>query len=1678
MNDQTAEELDVSVDLGAEQPASATPSPLPDPRALLASYEREAHARGADASAAALHFAMGRIWEVRLRSPREAAASYQNAYRLDPQHRPNLSAARRLFCRVGNWQMALQLVDAELAAGPTPAQRRALSLERGHLLADRMGASAEAAATFRELLSEDPSDTAAAVALEAMALSSGDPEALVDAYRREAAAVGDPSVELYCLTAAASLLEDRLERPDEAAELYRAAHRLSPGDPAALAGLCAHAERLGQWEELVEALLAEGRQSKGSTAAALLYQAAQVCSERLDREPDALAALIEARKAAPDDPLVLEELARIYEHKGLWAEYAEILETRLASRRSSRESVELSLRLAELYEERLEREDDAIARYRALLELSPGHPGALAALGKLHHRRGEWQLLLATYDAEIASLEDLRQRAAKLYKAGELLEERLDRVEEAIGRYAEVLRIQPGFLPAQKALTRLYETTGQFPALIELYEREIATTRDRDQRIALWTRIAALSEERLKDPERAVKAHLAILEENPDHLPTIRSLSQLCERSQRWRQLIWANELEAGLTGDQKQVISLFHRNCELLEEQLGDKDGAIEAYRKVLSLSPSYLPALRALGRLYAQKGRWDELVQMFRQEADVAVSSEEAASLVLRIGELYEDKLGREEQALSAYREVLTLQPQHGPALEALERIFRSRRQWDQIAEVLRTQAAARTAPEERAPILFHLGEICERYLTRTDLAVDAYQEVLRLVPHHVLALRALDRLFSAAGCWRELAAVHERLLVAASPGPERAQGYLRLGRLYGDRLGDSARAAQCLEASLEGEVAPTTAIVALKALERVQGLIADRAGRARTRERLAGLIQSPRLAASVALLAGQDREDVSPGPEEARAAAVDYQRAHVLRPDEPAAEEALEEALRRSGDRAGLVPLLERRISGAGTPAEVATAALELAEIHGEAGRLDAALAACRRGLGAEPGSVPLLQHALSLSLAAGQPAEARATALALAEALSDGELAIEALGRAAALAEELRDVGAAVSDYRRMLARDPLHRQAAARLSELLESTGDSSSLLELRERQGLTLVARGDLGGVEVLLGVAATLSKGQADLARALGLIDRALTLAPQDQAALLARGEVLSALSRPEEAVEALRRAAEAATDPERRSGAHLRVAVLLQDQLADPDRASVHLQAAAAANPRNAEALERLARLHEAGGNWAGAARALELLEAAEPSTPAMIRALLLHARVLLDGLGDGTGALEKVRQAHGLLPEDTQSLSLMCTLEQRLRDWEGAASTCERLAVLNATKDPAAARSFRLRAGEICVQELRRPGDAIANFRRALEAEPDDVATRAALAELYAADPAHLSDAIAEQRSILLVDPARPASYQELHRIFGIQGQIDRAYCASAVLSFLSAADDAVQTSHAESRKALPADGSDLTPELRERILPHPDGRSPLTALLRLLGEPLGELLPWPAEEYPLSRGDRLKADHPVRHLCDLLAQKLGAPELELEVYQAKGLELAALPTSPPTLVIGAQIIRKFQSREQRFLLGRLVERARDGSAIAAFAEPQPLCDALGAALRLVLPGSRLVGRPNEELEKRLAKLLSRKTRKALEELAPSLARPFPEGGLAWARSLGATSDRAGLFLCGDIAAGLTAASLVDGKELLSGGARSEGLSRAVRELPRLGELVRFAVSDDLHQLRSVTRLVVSA
>src|ERR671931_171664 len=507
-------------------PLRAAPSVAEEvARQRITTLEREARALGNDPSAALLFHEIGLLWEDPLKNPRNAAVAYQQAFRVAPRFVANIQAARRLFAEVGNWQMVVQLVDAELAATEDVSRRAPLLFEKAVILQTRLSRDEDALKSLRQCLDARPRHVPLLVQLEAHFAEADDHAALVEIYRLLSESIADDALRAHYLGQAAEILQHRLQRPEEASQSRRAAFALDKRDPLLLAAEIRSAEREGRHEELLAALAAEA-ELLGEHGAPSYLRIAKVY-ERLGRREDALAALLAARRVSPNEPLILSELAQIYEAQGRYEDLADVLLSWANCISDESELVALNLRLAALYEENLKRDDAAAERYRAILALVPGHRGALAGLGKLYHRLQQWEQLVAVFDAEFASLEEPREQAARMFKSAEILDAYLGRQEEAIQRYSRCLHLQPGYLPAHKALTRLYSELDRWSDLAALYEQDLLQTQDREETVAILQKMAALYEDRLQDIERASECLKRVLELEPENVPTIRNLARL-----------------------------------------------------------------------------------------------------------------------------------------------------------------------------------------------------------------------------------------------------------------------------------------------------------------------------------------------------------------------------------------------------------------------------------------------------------------------------------------------------------------------------------------------------------------------------------------------------------------------------------------------------------------------------------------------------------------------------------------------------------------------------------------------------------------------------------------------------------------------------------------------------------------------------------------------------------------------------------------------------------------------------------------------------------------------------------------------------------------------------------------------------------------------------------------------
>ncbi len=205
-----------------------------------------------------------------------------------------------------------------------------------------------------------------------------------------------------------------------------------------------------------------------------------------------------------------------------------------------------------------------------------------------------------------------------------------------------------------------------------------------------------------------------------------------------------------------------FLRSRGDIARELGDLEGALEAYRRAQAADPADPSILVDLGRLEMDRGRpqaAEDLLQAARQ-LDAADLS--AAYFLARAAQ----ELGRHEEALQRFEAALAIDPSHRDSL--LQRALELGR-LGRLDEARRELRAMLEATPFSARLHYNLG-IVEYRSRRPEAAAEAFEKALRYRPSYLEARYALGLAKAEAGDRQGARTAFEEV-VAQDPESERA-------------------------------------------------------------------------------------------------------------------------------------------------------------------------------------------------------------------------------------------------------------------------------------------------------------------------------------------------------------------------------------------------------------------------------------------------------------------------------------------------------------------------------------------------------------------------------------------------------------------------------------------------------------------------------------------------------------------------------------------------------------------------------------------------------------------------------------------------------------------------------------------------------------------------------------------
>jgi tetratricopeptide (TPR) repeat protein len=497
-------------------------------------------------------------------------------------------------------------------------------------------------------------------------------------------------------------------------------------------------------------------------------------------------------------------------------------EAELAVETDERKRARLHFEMARLFEGPLRELRKAMSHYQEARKLAPEHVPTLEGARRVLLARKSYQGALELFDAELRLTPEPAHKAALLYEKGRVLADHLGRRDEARECYQVALELAPNDATLLRALEQIHAEARDHAAVATMLGRQAQAVRsDSRLRSALLLQRARIHESRQKDGETAIGIYETALRLDPGSAPAVEALKRLHHKHRRFQDMAQLLLHEAEHTQDAKVRVAGLYGAARLHAEKLGNRDEAITLMERAAAVSGEDPLVLSALAELYEGAERYPTLVDALARLAAVTTDVGERAGLLHRIGELTEHRLREPADAAPWYERVLQIDPTFLPSLHALGGIYERAGRFEDLIRIITREAQQTEEPYRKAAAHARMGAIYEEHLTDPVEAVEQHQRALLAVPRHATSFKALDRLLTAAGRYRDLVRLHEHGVEHSTEAHHAIAHLLRIATVQEESLGEHAQAADAYRRVLERD---PDHLGAIQGLERT----AERSGR----------------------------------------------------------------------------------------------------------------------------------------------------------------------------------------------------------------------------------------------------------------------------------------------------------------------------------------------------------------------------------------------------------------------------------------------------------------------------------------------------------------------------------------------------------------------------------------------------------------------------------------------------------------------------------------------------------------------------------------------------------------------------------------------------------------------------------------------------------------------------------
>jgi len=1307
-----------------------------------------------------LLFKASQIYEELLENVEKAIEVYLRILEIDEDDLRALGQLEGLYLRLERWGDLQEVYNRKVDLVETPEEKKEVLYVMGAMYEREVEDSRKAIDTYQRILEFDPDDFQAIQRLDMLYTEAAEWHDLLSILEREVELTDDPDEAVSYKFRIGELYVRHLEDVPRAIEYFRDILTVAPHHEPSIEMLeeLVHGteetmmaaevleplyQELAEWRKLIAVVEVKLKNTEDPwQRVELLHQIAGLLESDLHLDAPGEAFDIYARALVEDkiNEKTLMRLEDLAAQTGRWEDLARLFDAQLEDVTDAEVAVTLGLRCAAVYEEKLDRTDDAITRYLKVLEADAENRPAIMRLDALFQITERWEDLTHVLQKEALIMEDPEQSLQVQFRLGQLYQQELEDVDRAVEVYRDILAAEPahdqsiaalellfteGLKRAEiiEILEPLYRMQSEWNKLGTLYERQLDDIEEAEERVGMIHRIAELFEERLLDPVEAFNWYCRGFATDPFDERSGEEVERLAGSTDAWTELA---DLYTDLFGKIEEVpVKQFvaKRLARVAEEELHDAARAEQAYRGCLQLGGDDLDVLQALDRIYTQYMEWERLVEILEILARAIPSDEEKVAYIHRMGNVLESQLDEVEKARVAYHRIVDdLDPHHQETLDQLEMIYANREAWAELYNIYERMKDATDSEAAQADLFAKMGIIASDCLNNIQKAIELWNNVLDIRGEDPLALDNLADLYSREENWSELVDVLERAVTIAEDDEHRIRIYSQLGLVWGECLERDRNALDNWQnvLSIDPENIP-----ALKAIAAIHEANQDWESLIETLERLievgAPHFEVEELKGYYAKL-GTIFAETLERPMEAIDAWVN---ATNVDPTELAALIALEKLY---SDQA----MWEELVDTLGKKGELLEGEQQIETWLEQARAIEEKLEEPLRAKGPYMRIIevsPLHAHAFERIVEIETEEETWEELIQLYSTrlnyVADTSEKVTLLHKAAGIYEEkLNQDENAFLVMQRAFEEDYSNDETAKHLERLASVTGKWNELLTSCNQVLQSVQDKPTQINLCLKIGKWYADELGHPEYA--IAYYQQVLQLDSDNVSALKLMGELYRGTKQWPELVEVLKRAVESEEDPEPKKGLFVELGQIYEEYLSDIPEARKAYKAALAIDPGLEDALNALERLFKAAQNWNELIpilrRKIEVLEDSE----AIVATHMRIGEIFEDNLADSQAAIDEYRKILEIDEGHIPALKGLERLFARLERWQ------DLLDVLEIQLEYATSERERIelltRIASMLEEEFVAPDKSAERYEQVLEIDPAHESSMQALERIY--------------------------------------------------------------------------------------------------------------------------------------------------------------------------------------------------------------------------------------------------------------------------------------------------------------------------------------------------------------